>query len=157
MCLHLNYYTINSFPVSQIWLEPCLKGSWGSSVGSGDRRPDGWGLRRHIYIPADQEHEKHPDQNPVFAWRHGPHQVNYKCFTLGREGSYSKVLVVCLFFWVYIHHVFAFFLPHSCKKVSRTWRRIICEDTAALNRCQAAEQELRVRKHTNPQRKLCSR
>ncbi|XP_059215448.1 F-box only protein 5 [Centropristis striata] len=31
----------------------------------------------------------------------------------------------------------------SCKKVSRTWRKIICEDTAALSRCQRAEQELR--------------
>lgn len=28
----------------------------------------------------------------------------------------------------------------SCKKVSRTWRRIICEDTAAQSRCQKAEQ-----------------
>ncbi|KAM7385337.1 hypothetical protein PAMP_001425 [Pampus punctatissimus] len=31
----------------------------------------------------------------------------------------------------------------SCKKVSRTWRRIICEDKAALSRCQRAEQALR--------------
>ncbi|XP_039995289.1 F-box only protein 5 [Xiphias gladius] len=31
----------------------------------------------------------------------------------------------------------------SCKKVSRTWRRIICEDTTALNRCQRAEESLR--------------
>ncbi|XP_040905952.1 F-box only protein 5 [Toxotes jaculatrix] len=31
----------------------------------------------------------------------------------------------------------------SCKKVSRTWRRIICEDTTALNRCQQAEEALR--------------
>ncbi|CAK6960737.1 F-box only protein 5 [Scomber scombrus] len=31
----------------------------------------------------------------------------------------------------------------SCKKVSKTWRKIICEDTAALNRCQQAEQALR--------------
>ncbi|XP_070697357.1 F-box only protein 5 [Pempheris klunzingeri] len=31
----------------------------------------------------------------------------------------------------------------SCKKVSRTWRRIIYEDTVALNRCQRAEQALR--------------
>ncbi|KAE8280878.1 F-box only protein 5 [Larimichthys crocea] len=31
----------------------------------------------------------------------------------------------------------------SCKKVSRTWRRIICEDTAALKRCREAEQALR--------------
>ncbi|XP_042358250.1 F-box only protein 5 [Plectropomus leopardus] len=31
----------------------------------------------------------------------------------------------------------------SCKKVSRTWRKIICEDTAALSRCQRAEQALR--------------
>ncbi|XP_076599821.1 F-box only protein 5 [Chaetodon auriga] len=31
----------------------------------------------------------------------------------------------------------------SCKKVSKSWRRIICEDTAALNRCRRAEQSLR--------------
>lgn len=31
----------------------------------------------------------------------------------------------------------------SCKKVSRTWRKIILEDTAALTRCQKAEQALR--------------
>ncbi|XP_008298248.1 F-box only protein 5 [Stegastes partitus] len=31
----------------------------------------------------------------------------------------------------------------SCKKVSRTWRKIICEDTAALSRCRRAEQALR--------------
>ncbi|KAM8738148.1 F-box only protein 5 [Acanthopagrus schlegelii] len=31
----------------------------------------------------------------------------------------------------------------SCKKVSRTWRKIICDDTAALNRCQQAEYALR--------------
>uniref|UniRef100_A0A3P8U848 F-box protein 5 n=1 Tax=Amphiprion percula TaxID=161767 RepID=A0A3P8U848_AMPPE len=31
----------------------------------------------------------------------------------------------------------------SCKKVSRTWRKIICEDTAALSRCRQAEQALR--------------
>ncbi|XP_037638728.1 F-box only protein 5 [Sebastes umbrosus] len=31
----------------------------------------------------------------------------------------------------------------SCKKVSRTWRSIICEDTAALSRSQRAEQALR--------------
>ncbi|XP_068184006.1 F-box only protein 5 [Antennarius striatus] len=30
-----------------------------------------------------------------------------------------------------------------CKKVSRTWRKIICEDAAALNRCQRAEEALR--------------
>lgn len=32
----------------------------------------------------------------------------------------------------------------SCKKVSRTWRKIICDDAAALNRCQKAEQVLKV-------------
>ncbi|XP_070772514.1 F-box only protein 5 [Enoplosus armatus] len=31
----------------------------------------------------------------------------------------------------------------SCKKVSRTWRRIICEDTASLSRCERAEQAFR--------------
>ncbi|KAM4591654.1 F-box only protein 5 [Odontesthes bonariensis] len=31
----------------------------------------------------------------------------------------------------------------SCKKVSRTWRKIICEDTTALSRCQRAEKTLR--------------
>ncbi|XP_054456507.1 F-box only protein 5 isoform X2 [Anoplopoma fimbria] len=31
----------------------------------------------------------------------------------------------------------------SCKRVSRTWRKIICEDSAARSRCQRAEQELR--------------
>ncbi|XP_026165238.1 F-box only protein 5 [Mastacembelus armatus] len=31
----------------------------------------------------------------------------------------------------------------SCKKVSRTWRKIICDDTAALSRCQRAEEALR--------------
>uniref|UniRef100_A0A8C9YD35 F-box protein 5 n=1 Tax=Sander lucioperca TaxID=283035 RepID=A0A8C9YD35_SANLU len=31
----------------------------------------------------------------------------------------------------------------SCRKVSKTWRRIIGEDTAALSRCQRAEQALR--------------
>ncbi|KAK2824531.1 hypothetical protein Q5P01_021706 [Channa striata] len=31
----------------------------------------------------------------------------------------------------------------SCKKVSRTWRKIICEDTSALRRCQTAEEALR--------------
>ncbi|KAM9847927.1 F-box only protein 5 [Aulostomus maculatus] len=30
----------------------------------------------------------------------------------------------------------------SCKKVSRTWRKIICEDTAALRRCERAEKAL---------------
>ncbi|XP_053731590.1 F-box only protein 5 [Synchiropus splendidus] len=30
----------------------------------------------------------------------------------------------------------------SCKKVSRTWRQIICEDAAALRRCKKAEREL---------------
>ncbi|XP_072246438.1 F-box only protein 5 [Leuresthes tenuis] len=30
----------------------------------------------------------------------------------------------------------------SCKKVSKTWRKIICEDTAALSRCRRAEQTL---------------
>uniref|UniRef100_UPI0037E84A11 F-box only protein 5 n=1 Tax=Semicossyphus pulcher TaxID=241346 RepID=UPI0037E84A11 len=30
----------------------------------------------------------------------------------------------------------------SCKKVSRTWRRIICEDSSALSRCQRAKQAL---------------
>ncbi|XP_035519568.1 F-box only protein 5 [Morone saxatilis] len=40
----------------------------------------------------------------------------------------------------------------SCKKVSRTWRKIICEDTVALNRCQRAEQELRESNNTLRQR-----
>ncbi|KAL3050597.1 hypothetical protein OYC64_012592 [Pagothenia borchgrevinki] len=31
----------------------------------------------------------------------------------------------------------------SCKKVSRTWRRFICQDTAVLSRCQIAEKALR--------------
>ncbi|XP_069568380.1 F-box only protein 5 [Brachyistius frenatus] len=31
----------------------------------------------------------------------------------------------------------------SCKKVSRTWKKIICEDTAALKRCQRAERALK--------------
>ncbi|KAM4729929.1 F-box only protein 5 [Anableps anableps] len=31
----------------------------------------------------------------------------------------------------------------SCKKVSKTWRKIICEDSAARRRCQQAEQALR--------------
>ncbi|XP_023250168.1 F-box only protein 5 [Seriola lalandi dorsalis] len=31
----------------------------------------------------------------------------------------------------------------SCKKVSKTWRKIICEDTTALNRCRQAEDALR--------------
>ncbi|XP_030011099.1 F-box only protein 5 [Sphaeramia orbicularis] len=31
----------------------------------------------------------------------------------------------------------------SCQKVSKTWRKIICEDSAALKRCQQAEQALR--------------
>ncbi|XP_041644832.1 F-box only protein 5 [Cheilinus undulatus] len=31
----------------------------------------------------------------------------------------------------------------SCKRVSRTWRKIICEDKAALSRCQNAKQVLR--------------
>uniref|UniRef100_H2LFY8 F-box only protein 43 n=1 Tax=Oryzias latipes TaxID=8090 RepID=H2LFY8_ORYLA len=31
----------------------------------------------------------------------------------------------------------------SCKKVSRTWRKIICDDAAAHTRCQQAEQTLR--------------
>ncbi|KAM4600161.1 F-box only protein 5 [Fundulus diaphanus] len=31
----------------------------------------------------------------------------------------------------------------SCKKVSRTWKKIICEDSAAMRRCQQAEQALR--------------
>ncbi|KAJ4949151.1 hypothetical protein JOQ06_020669 [Pogonophryne albipinna] len=30
----------------------------------------------------------------------------------------------------------------SCKKVSRTWRRFICEDAAVLSRCQRAEEAL---------------
>ncbi|KAF7220249.1 F-box only protein 5 [Nothobranchius furzeri] len=32
----------------------------------------------------------------------------------------------------------------SCKEVSKNWKRIICEDNAALSRCQQAEQALRV-------------
>lgn len=31
----------------------------------------------------------------------------------------------------------------SCQKVSKTWKKIICEDSAALRRCQRAEQALR--------------
>lgn len=31
----------------------------------------------------------------------------------------------------------------SCKKVSRTWMKIICEDSAAMTRCQQAEKSLR--------------
>ncbi|XP_056147427.1 F-box only protein 5 [Lampris incognitus] len=31
----------------------------------------------------------------------------------------------------------------SCRGVSRTWRKIICEDTSALNRCQRAQQALK--------------
>ncbi|XP_045927446.1 F-box only protein 5 [Micropterus dolomieu] len=30
----------------------------------------------------------------------------------------------------------------SCKKVSKTWRRVICEDAASLSRCERAEQSL---------------
>uniref|UniRef100_A0A672PRQ7 Peptide chain release factor 1-like, mitochondrial n=1 Tax=Sinocyclocheilus grahami TaxID=75366 RepID=A0A672PRQ7_SINGR len=33
----------------------------------------------------------------------------------------------------------------SCKKVSQTWRKIICEDQVALRRCREAERTLRVR------------
>ncbi|KAF7658869.1 hypothetical protein LDENG_00006500 [Lucifuga dentata] len=40
----------------------------------------------------------------------------------------------------------------SCRKVSRTWRRIICEDKAALSRCQRAEQALRESKSFQSQR-----
>ncbi|XP_041866896.1 F-box only protein 5 [Melanotaenia boesemani] len=40
----------------------------------------------------------------------------------------------------------------SCKKVSRTWRRIICEDTAALRRCQQAEEALRESRNSLRQR-----
>lgn len=40
----------------------------------------------------------------------------------------------------------------SCKKVSRTWRKIICEDTAARRRCQRAEQELRESRNSLRQR-----
>ncbi|KAM9344606.1 F-box only protein 5 [Symphorus nematophorus] len=40
----------------------------------------------------------------------------------------------------------------SCKKVSRSWRRIICEDTAALNRCQRAEQAFRESRNSLKQR-----
>ncbi|KAM9726879.1 F-box only protein 5 [Menidia menidia] len=40
----------------------------------------------------------------------------------------------------------------SCKKVSRTWRRIICEDTRAQRRCQQAEQALRESRNSLRQR-----
>ncbi|KAF1375512.1 hypothetical protein PFLUV_G00220980 [Perca fluviatilis] len=40
----------------------------------------------------------------------------------------------------------------SCKKVSKTWRRIIGEDTAALSRCQRAEQALRESKSSFSER-----
>lgn len=43
----------------------------------------------------------------------------------------------------------------SCKKVSRTWRKIICEDTAALSRCQQAEQALK-ESMSSLRRKGCS-
>lgn len=36
------------------------------------------------------------------------------------------------------------FWPRSCNKVSRTWRKIICEDSAAVARCEKAEQALKV-------------
>ncbi|XP_044228825.1 F-box only protein 5 [Thunnus albacares] len=39
----------------------------------------------------------------------------------------------------------------SCKKVSRTWRKIICEDTRAQSRCQRAEQALRESKSSRRQ------
>ncbi|XP_039856745.1 F-box only protein 5 [Simochromis diagramma] len=42
----------------------------------------------------------------------------------------------------------------SCKKVSRTWRKIICEDAAALRRCQRAEQELRESRNSLRQRDI---
>lgn len=40
----------------------------------------------------------------------------------------------------------------SCKKVSRTWRKIICEDRAALSRCQQAEEALRESRNSLRQR-----
>uniref|UniRef100_A0A8C2L6D6 F-box protein 5 n=1 Tax=Cyprinus carpio TaxID=7962 RepID=A0A8C2L6D6_CYPCA len=36
----------------------------------------------------------------------------------------------------------------SCKKVSRTWRKIICEDQVALRRCREAERTLRDSSHS---------
>ncbi|KAI9535665.1 hypothetical protein NQZ68_003219 [Dissostichus eleginoides] len=39
----------------------------------------------------------------------------------------------------------------SCKKVSRTWRRFICEDTAVLSRCQRAEEALRESRNSTRQ------
>ncbi|XP_034754692.1 F-box only protein 5 [Etheostoma cragini] len=40
----------------------------------------------------------------------------------------------------------------SCRKVSKTWRKIICEDTPALSRCQRAERALRDSKSSLRQR-----
>ncbi|XP_029962852.1 F-box only protein 5 [Salarias fasciatus] len=42
----------------------------------------------------------------------------------------------------------------SCKKVSRTWRTIICEDAAAESRCKLAEQSLRESRSSLKKRNL---
>ncbi|KAL6102266.1 fbxo5 [Pungitius sinensis] len=42
----------------------------------------------------------------------------------------------------------------SCKKVSRSWRRTVCDDSAARSRCQRAEQELR-ESSSSPRRSSC--
>uniref|UniRef100_G3N8Q5 F-box protein 5 n=1 Tax=Gasterosteus aculeatus aculeatus TaxID=481459 RepID=G3N8Q5_GASAC len=42
----------------------------------------------------------------------------------------------------------------SCKKVSRSWRRIVCDDSAARRRCQRAEQE-RGESSSSPRRSGC--
>lgn len=72
----------NRPPVSQVWLEHRQQGCRASSFGSGDRRPYGPGVHRRVFVSSVQEHEKHPDQHPGPAGRHGPHQVNHKCFTM---------------------------------------------------------------------------
>lgn len=58
------------------------------------------------------------------------------------------ITVSSFYFFLVCIHLFNF-SSHSCKKVSKTWMRIVCEDTTAFRRCQRAEEALRVRKRAN--------
>lgn len=66
-------------------------------------------------------------------------------FSKTSEGSLCSLPAFMAVFIFKISH----FSSHSCKKVSRTWKRIISNDTAALKRCRLAEQALQVRKKTH--------
>lgn len=135
----------------QLRLEHHLKDSRGASSGSCDRKTNWPRVHRRVYISAFQEHENHPDKNTGSAGRLGPHKVDVTFFHRSKNRhnlGFKRGGNVYLNFFFYVCFPLLFFFHYSCRKVSKTWKKIICEDSAALRRCRQAEQALRVRKLT---------